>query len=77
MKIVHVSLFFDETLRSEEELLQQHYTITGWAEALQRRGAEVTVINRFNRESSFKRCNVQYYFFKDRLGGILKARHLP
>ena len=77
MKVVHVSYLYDDKVSSEDELLEQHYTITGWAEALQRSGIEVTVVSRFNKESSFKKNGVQYYFIKDHLGGILKTRQLP
>src|SRR5205085_8302687 len=61
----------------EEELLEKHYTVTGWAEALQRKGAEVIVINRFYRDSSFQKNNVRYYFVKDNLGPGLKSWHFP
>ncbi|MEI9807336.1 MAG: glycosyltransferase family 4 protein [Bacteroidota bacterium] len=77
MRIVHVSFFYDERLTTEEELLEQHYTITGWAEALQRRGAEVIVMSRFIKDSSLQKNNVQYYFRKDNLGGVFRSWRLP
>ena len=77
MKVVLVSFFYNETLTTEEELLRQHYTITGWAEALQRKAAEVIVMSRFSRENSFEKNGVQYYFIKDRLGALLRWWHLP
>ena len=43
MKVVHISFSYSEKIKTEEELLEQHYTITGWAEALHRKGAEVIV----------------------------------
>ncbi|MCW3117139.1 MAG: hypothetical protein JWM28_1221, partial [Chitinophagaceae bacterium] len=50
MKIVLVSFFYNETLTTEEELLQHQYTITGWSEALQRRNIDLIVVSRFRRE---------------------------
>jgi glycosyltransferase involved in cell wall biosynthesis len=73
MKVVIVSFYYPERLTNEEELLQLHYTITGWAEALQRAGIETVVISRFTKESSFRKNNVQYYFVKDNLGPTPKA----
>ncbi len=77
MKVVHVSFFYDKNLKTEEELLEQHYTITGWAEALQRNGAGVAVMNRFSKESSFQKKGVQHYFIKDGMGATLKPWQLP
>lgn len=77
MKVVLVSFYYDENLTTEERLLEQHYTITGWAEALQRKGAEVIVISRFHKESSFQKNNVHYYFIKDSLEAKPKGWQLP
>src|SRR5258708_7037619 len=77
MKIVQISLSYSEKLQSEEELLEQHYTITGWAEALQRQGAAVIVLNRFFRNSSLQKNNVAYHFIKDSYGTILRGWQLP
>ncbi|HEY5773992.1 MAG TPA: hypothetical protein VIS75_15250, partial [Chitinophagaceae bacterium] len=65
MRIVDVSYVYDETLTTEEELLEQHYTSVGWAEALAKKGAEVIVLKRFFKNSSFKKNNVQYFFVRD------------
>ncbi|MBL7742134.1 MAG: glycosyltransferase family 4 protein [Chitinophagaceae bacterium] len=77
MKVVHVSFYYDETFTTEECLLEQHYTITGWAEALQRKGAEVIVISRFHRENSFQKNKVHYHFIKDSLKAKPKGWQLP
>jgi glycosyltransferase involved in cell wall biosynthesis len=77
MKVAHVSFYYDENLSTEEDLLEQHYTITGWAEALQQKGAEVMVMNRFTKESALQKNNVQYDFIKDRLGGIFRSWSIP
>jgi len=77
MKIAHVSFDYYKTLQNEEELLEKHYTVTGCAEALQRLGAEVVVINRFDKNSYLKKNDVQYYFVRDSLPAKLRAWHLP
>lgn len=77
MKLTIVSFYYDEKTKSEEALLEQHYTITGWAEALQRKGVSVTVINRFYKNSELVKNNVRYFFFKDHLGGTFKASRIP
>ncbi|MES1218252.1 MAG: glycosyltransferase family 4 protein [Bacteroidota bacterium] len=77
MKILHVAYLYDESLTTEEEVLEQYYTITGWAEALQRKGVEVTVMYRFKKESSFQKNGVQYHFIKDKLGGTLRGWNIP
>jgi glycosyltransferase involved in cell wall biosynthesis len=77
MKVVHVSFSYDESIRTEDELLTKHYTVTGWAEALRRKGTEVIVINRFFRDSSLQKNGVNYVFVKDNLGPGLKSWQLP
>jgi glycosyltransferase involved in cell wall biosynthesis len=77
MKVVHVSFSYDRRIKTEEELLEKHYTVTGWAEALQRKGAEVIVINRFFKDSSLQKNGVNYVFVKDNLGPGLKSWHFP
>ena len=77
MKIVHVSFFYDKSLTSAEEFLKQQYTITGWAEALQRKGIEATVISRFNREISFEKNKVNYHFINDRIESTFRWWCLP
>jgi glycosyltransferase involved in cell wall biosynthesis len=77
MKVAIVSFSYDEKLRTEHELLAQHYTTTGWAEALQRKGAEVIVANRFHKYSYLFENNVKHLFFKDKLKSILKPWQIP
>lgn len=77
MKIVHVLFYYDEKVSSEEELMKQYYTITGWAEALERKGAEVTVVYRFNKDNSFQKNGVQYHFIKDDFTGIIRSWQFP
>jgi glycosyltransferase involved in cell wall biosynthesis len=77
MRIVDVSYVYDEALATEEELLEQHYTTVGWAEALAKKGAEVIVLKRFFKTSSFKKNNVQYFFVKDSYNKSIRSWQLP
>ena len=77
MKVVDVSFSYDEHLVTEDDLLRQHYTTVGWAEALQRKGVDITVVKRFNRESTFCKNEVRYYFIKDSFGADLKFWQIP
>ncbi len=77
MKVADISFSYDEGITTEEHLLQQHYTITGWVEALQKQGVEIVVLKRFSKESSFKRNTVQHHFIKDFFGGRLRPWHIP
>lgn len=77
MRLVDVSFFYDDNIATPEALLQQHYTITGWSEALQQQGLEVTVLKRLNEEHFLSKNNVQHHFIKDRFGGMIKPWHFP
>ena len=77
MKIAQVSFFYDKSLITAEEYLKQQYTITGWAEALQRRGVETIVIGRFNKDISFEKNKVQYRFINDGIGSSFRWWRLP
>ena len=77
MKVVNVSFFYDEKLRTENELLKQHYTTTGWAEALNKKGVEVIVMNRFYKDGCVYENNIKHLFFKDRLKGSFRSWQMP
>lgn len=77
MQIVHVTYFFDSRNLAAEEHIQQHYTITGWAEALQRRGHAVKVISRFHKNDYLRVNHVDYIFIRDRYGSRIRAWQLP
>jgi len=77
MKIINVCFVYDEDLATEEQLLKRYYTTVGWAESLQKKGIEVIVVQRFIRDYSFKRNDVQYHFIRDRFSGRLKPSQLP
>lgn len=77
MRIVDVGYVYDKTLATEEELLEQHYTTVGWAEALAKKGAEVIVLKRFFKNNSFRKNNVQYFFLKDSYGNSFRSWQMP
>jgi glycosyltransferase involved in cell wall biosynthesis len=77
MRIVDVSYDYDETVAIEEDLLEQHYTTVGWAEALAKKGTEVIVLKRFFKNSSFKKNNVQYFFVKDTYNKSIRSWQIP
>lgn len=77
MKIVFVNYFYDEKWNSEMDLLRQYYTVIGWSEALQRAGADVTVISRFKKDSQISVNNVDYIFVKDNIGPLVRAWQIP
>src|SRR5438552_3299259 len=76
MRVVIVNFFYDEDIPNEQQLLERYYTITGWAEALQRKGIDVSVVNRFHKESFLEVNKVKYYFIKDKFKGRLKSRQI-
>ena len=77
MRIVDVNFIFDENLATHEEQLKQHYTVVGWAEALQRKGVEVIAIKRFKSDRKLQLNGVLYYFIKDGFPGHPKAWQFP
>ena len=77
MRIVDVSYNYDDSLATEEELLEQHYTTVGWAEALAKKGVEVIVLKRFFKNSSFRKNDVQYFFIKDNYSDGVRSWQLP
>src|SRR6187549_3878832 len=77
MRIVDVSYVYDEALATEEELLEQHYTTVGWAEALAKKGAEVIVVKRYFKNSAFKKNSVQYFFVKDSYNKTIRSWQIP
>jgi glycosyltransferase involved in cell wall biosynthesis len=77
MKVALVVFFYDENISSEETLLRQYYTLTGWAESLQGEGAEVIVICRFKKNSELNKNGVRYIFIKDGLGAQFRSWEIP
>jgi glycosyltransferase involved in cell wall biosynthesis len=77
MRLINVSFYYDNSIKTEEELLKKHFVTVGFAEALQRKGVDIIVMQRFSRDNYLKKDNVQYYFIKDKFSGNLKPWQLP
>jgi glycosyltransferase involved in cell wall biosynthesis len=77
MKIAWVNMIYDAGFADEEELLRTYYTCVGWAEALQKAGATVTVISRFHKDSRTTINNVEYIFVSDGLKAQLDWWEIP
>ncbi|HEX5151440.1 MAG TPA: glycosyltransferase family 4 protein [Parafilimonas sp.] len=77
MRVINVSFYYDNSIKTEEELLKNHFVTVVFAEALQRKGVDIIVMQRFFRDSYFKKNNVQYYFIKDKFSGNFKPWQLP
>jgi len=73
MKVLIANFYYDDDISNEQELLERYYTSTGWAEAIQRKGIDVAVVNRFHKEGFLKANKVKYYFVKDPFRGRLKS----
>jgi glycosyltransferase involved in cell wall biosynthesis len=77
VRVLHVLSYFDERVTDPETLLRQQYTITGIAENLARHGVDVTVVNRFSRNESFIKNNVQYHLIKTEDGPVISNLQIP
>ncbi|HZP47193.1 MAG TPA: glycosyltransferase [Vicinamibacterales bacterium] len=62
MRVVQVNLAFDPALPSAEALLDRYATLTGWAEALARAGAEVLTVQQFHSSANVTRAGIGYAF---------------
>src|SRR5579871_3444578 len=62
MRVVQVNYAFDPKLRSAEALLDRYTTLTGWADALTRAGAEVLTVQQFHSSTNVTRGGVRYVF---------------
>lgn len=73
MHLVCVNYTYPAHSTDPAEVLERYRTLTGWAEAVLRAGAErVTVAQRFARDASLCRAGVEYLFAAD--GGGPRAR---
>ena len=62
MRVVQVNYAFDAGLTSSTDLLHAYATLTGWAEALARAGAEVLTVQQFRTSSNVTRDGLPYTF---------------
>src|SRR3954462_7619020 len=67
MRIVQVNYVYDADLAEPDALLARYATLTGWSEALAAVGddPQVTVVQRFHRDATLSRANIQYVFCAD------------
>ena len=77
MKVVLLSLNYDSSLQSVDDLLEQHYTTTGWAKALYDHGVEITEVKRFKLDVEFERDGVKYVIVNDGLSNKMQRFSTP
>ncbi|HUE88272.1 MAG TPA: glycosyltransferase family 4 protein [Vicinamibacterales bacterium] len=66
MNVVQFIGAYDRSITDPEALLDHHWTVVGWAEAVAATGeARVTVLQRFDRPARLSRNGVEYVFFRD------------
>lgn len=65
LRIVIVNEVFDPDDRSAEAALDRFATLTGWADAVRARGADVLVCQRFHADRELVRSGVAYRFVRD------------
>lgn len=62
MRVLQVNYAFDPSLRSAADLLDRYATLTGWATALARAGAEVATVQAFHSSANVTRMGLPYIF---------------
>jgi len=62
MRVVQVNYAFDRALRSADELLDRYATLTGWADAIARAGADVLTVQQFRSSANVTRAGLPYTF---------------
>ncbi|TAK56389.1 MAG: glycosyltransferase [Bacteroidetes bacterium] len=72
MNILFLNYFFDSDLTTESELLHRYRGSLEWCAALLRAGVkEVSVVQRFHRDSTMVVDNITVHFVADGLGNII------
>lgn len=77
MRVINASFYYDDFIETEEELLQKYLITVDGAEALQRKGVDMIVMQRFKRNNYLEKNKVKYYFIKDQFTGRLEPWQLP
>lgn len=62
MRVLQVNYAFDPNLASAAGLLDRYATLTGWAAALSRAGAEVATVQAFHSSANVTRMGLPYIF---------------
>ena len=65
LRIVQLNLAYSPTLPSPDALLAAYHTLTGWADAVTRAGAEVVTVQRFSTEADLAHGGCRYMFVAD------------
>lgn len=77
MKVVDVSLFYNESADSALTLYQQHTTTIGIAQAFLEKYVEIDVVKRFKTSESKIIGGIPYHFIKDGFKGRLRPWQIP
>ncbi len=77
MKVILLSFIYDEHIKTESALLDQHFTTVDWAEALYGKGVEISVVKRFSKNSELINNGIKYTFINDGLKGHLHFFSVP
>lgn len=76
MHVVYVNYWYDRDIGSPEELLSRYASVRAFAEAIADAGAQVSVVQRFNKDSCAREGAVSYHFVADRCPPGVRW-HLP
>ena len=71
LTVAIANCWFDRDILNPEQLLERYHALTGWAEAVARAGATVTVVQRFVRDAFLRRGSVDYRFVADGTAGLV------
>lgn len=77
LHIVQVNAAYDPDAATGDALLDRYSTLTEWSAALQRAGAQITVIQRFRADARVERDGVSYELVGDRMPPWLSTSDAP
>ena len=75
--MVVLNYYYERSFESEKALLKQYFIQTEWAESLADLGAQVTVFQRYHRDSVCEQNGVRYRFISDRHSPRLRTWQIP
>jgi len=77
MRVVQVNYAFADGLKSAGELLDAYSTLTGWADAIARAGADVRTVQQFHSSANVTRNGLSYEFGPFSAIAAAVAAHRP
>jgi glycosyltransferase involved in cell wall biosynthesis len=77
VRIVQANAVYDPAARTAEALLDLYRTLTEWSTAVRLAGADVSVVQRFNRDAVIERDGVTYRFVADTQPPWLSTKDAP